>query len=378
MSTSVSEPISQTGGASESDQELVGALSQDAALLHHQDATSSKASADSQGLTLHEYLTSVFKHQHIRKTSDYIPSSRVAYLVELAVDVGDQVEDLVHLPSLVDCAHDLVGEQVFRDFNLTAEQIVDFKMVLRAHSLNIHTICGERDVAYYYRYIYATHIALVENIMDPKKTVSVHHGVTGDDPRNPPPVSLYFYPSMLSVAVKHPESLGSSTLQRVFSSRHPFPWDTDTSIPGGVFHFIWPGPDDELAPEVQGILEGYHHLVQNRQNFGIVTSYDYHLFLFRDPTLPNRLYVSRLYHSDDPDSSNPRKNALYSSVCFMRVATDPELREQFMKKIRSMEKGLYRAGYSKVPNIYDPSRGQVTSCVDQNNFPAPAAASALS
>ncbi|KAL0948584.1 hypothetical protein HGRIS_011143 [Hohenbuehelia grisea] len=92
-----------------------------------------------------------------------------------------------------------------------------------------------------------------------------------------------------------------------------------------------------------------------------------HMFIFRDPKTPKRLDVSRLYHSD----ANPNDrdiNALYSSVCFMKVATDPRLRERFMQKIRSFENTFYRAGFDKEPNIFRRGLNE-TSCVDIKNRP---------
>ncbi|KAL0948583.1 hypothetical protein HGRIS_011142 [Hohenbuehelia grisea] len=223
-------------------------------------------------MTMHEYLIS-FKAQRVSQIFNTQPSSRPPRLVELAVNPTDRLEELVHFPSLVDHAHQIVGEQVFRDFTLSRQQLRDLESGPHALSLNNPSIRCEGDVQHNYRGIFAFSVALVLNIMDAAKNISVCEGTIVSKNQNIPSsqhatADLLFRPDMIPVEIKKPAALGLATLNTVFPTMSP--WDQDPKIPGGIFHFVWPGPADTLSPNLHGILQGYCQLIENARTFGIL------------------------------------------------------------------------------------------------------------
>ncbi|KAL0960523.1 hypothetical protein HGRIS_005560 [Hohenbuehelia grisea] len=332
-------------------------------------------------LSLHDFLVS-FKYQQLDICPNNPPAPRSPRLVELAVPIELQLEELVEFPSLAEYAVDLVGETSFRNHRLSSTELSDLESGPRAHAINYPEIKCEGDSQHYYRGVFAFLVAFALNIADPGTKFSAREGTITPGNQNIPyglhaTTDILYLPARAPVEMKLPECLDSTTSQVLFGkiANRDVIWDKDPSVPGGIFHVVWPGPEDSLSVDIQGILQVYCQLVEEGRYFGFVSSYDHHLFVYRHPNHPKRLYVSRTYASA-VDASVPKASALYTSVCFLKVASDVALQQGFHDHIQSMDGKLCRAPLTNPPNIY-PGRKVSTSCVDTVNFPVPPGASPL-
>ncbi|KAL0957098.1 hypothetical protein HGRIS_003191 [Hohenbuehelia grisea] len=346
-------------------------------------STSSPQPSHDDSPSLHDFLVS-FKYQQLIIEPNNECGSRRARPVELAIPVEHQLEELVDLPALAEYAVDVAGEKPFRSHQLSSQELADLECGPRAHALNHPEIKCEGDSQHYYRGVFAFLVALALNILEPEKKFSAREGTIMPGNENIPyslhaTTDILYLPARAPVELKLPTCLDGYTGEKLFSKEpsHPVAWDTDANIPGGVYHVVWPGPKDSLTVHLQGVLQVYCQMVEENRLFGIISSYDHHAFVYRHPSHPKRLYISRVYASDT-NSTTAKTSALYTSVCFVKVASDEKLRQTFHDRVDSVDHQLYRASYLLPPTIFSDVTRTSTNCLDVANWPKNPAANATS
>lgn len=299
--------------------------------------------------TIHDFLLSCGPTAPV-VDSGSMPSSRAPRAVEMALKERDQLTSIVYCPDLGDHAHDFLSTKE------DLRQVLMTDAVFRR--ITAGPICGnmceaaksEGDVEYICRTTQATVVCESINALLGPSTERLFPTRGTIVPRNQRiPGREHAYADLeikdMPLEVKKKYAINESyerqmlNLSKLKLSQMQDEIRDNQAI-GFQYGFRHPlKSTDRLDIRTQPLVQIHTQMIEKASSLGQALSQNHSFFVMHLPNEPHRAFISRIYNTLLPskrEDKNAKNNALYTMYCFVRIACDKKLSEEFLSHIAKL------------------------------------------